>query len=508
MRLLSSLRATYIILVFLIGIATNVSAQYDMQWIFGYGHERELKFGFTLMDFNDGALEVDYYGPALNRNFNLSFTGSYICDTTGHWSLMSNHCKIYDWAYNAISGEDIITPTGLSDNCIINGGEDGLDYGSYQSFIFLPDLENSSTTYALHKDMHIDFENQDLHTENFWFSSITKEDSSYSFEKKYIINNTRLYVESLTAIPNKQKNGWWVLMPHQNSNVFDRYLVRADTVVRLDTQRIGLSYHVQDIGIGQAAFSPKGNYFAKNSEKHGVLLYAFDTETGRLSNFRVIPYPDSRNVAQGLSFSPNERFIYVTTAENVYQIDLEQDDEVFHIGYFRSFDEFGWPVGLGMIFPGPDCKLYVSPGSTTYFLHAILSPNKKGADCQFVERAIELPTSVPHHLPNIPQYRYLSGCDSTIHYPFTTSTTPPPGSNQKRMDIYPNPVSNELNLIFPSAEAGKPLIVINTDGQKVLDIHLTRGSNQMTVDVSALPPGVYWIMDPQGALETIRMVKM
>jgi hypothetical protein len=76
------------------------------------------------------------------------------------------------------------------------------------------------------------------------------------------------------------------------------------------------------------------------------------------------------------------------------------------------------------------------------------------------------------------------------------------------MDIYPNPVSTELHLIYASVERGKPLIIVNTDGQKVLDIQLTRGSNQMRVDVSALPPGVYWIMDPQGVLETIKMVKM
>ena len=507
MRPLSSLKGKVLFLLFLMCISTSVSAQYDMQWIFGYGQDRDLKFGFTLMDFNEGELEVDYYGPAFNRNFNLDFGGSTICDTTGHWSLMSNHCKIYDRTYSAISGENIITPTGLSENCIRNG-EDGSGYGSYQSFIFLSDLEDPSKTYALHKDMHIDFENQDLYSQDFWFSTISKEDSTYAFDKKYTINDARLHDESLTAIPNKQKNGWWVLMPHQNSNAFDRYLIRSDTVVRLDTQRIGLSYHVQDIGIGQAAFSPKGSYFAKNTEKHGVLLYGFDTETGQLSNFRAIPYPDSRNVAKGLCFSPNERFIYVTTAENVYQIDLEQDGEVFHIGYFRSFDEFGWPVGLGMIFPGPDCRLYVSPGSGTNNLHAILSPNKKGMDCEFVERAIELPSRMPHHLPNIPQYRYLTGCDSTIYYPFTTSTNPPPGRNQKRMDIYPNPAWSEVHLLFPSVEQHKQLIIVNTDGQKVQDIHLTRGSNETSVDVSDLPAGVYWISDPEGIFETIRMVKM
>ncbi|NBB88356.1 MAG: hypothetical protein GVX96_01020 [Bacteroidetes bacterium] len=68
MRPLSSLKEKSVLLLLLISIATSVSAQYDMQWIFGYGQERDLKFGFTLMDFNEGTLEVDYYGPALNRN--------------------------------------------------------------------------------------------------------------------------------------------------------------------------------------------------------------------------------------------------------------------------------------------------------------------------------------------------------------------------------------------------------------------------------------------------------
>ena len=67
MRPLSSLKGKVLFLLFLMGISTSVSAQYDMQWIFGYGQDQDLKFGFTLMDFNEGELEVDYYGPALNQ---------------------------------------------------------------------------------------------------------------------------------------------------------------------------------------------------------------------------------------------------------------------------------------------------------------------------------------------------------------------------------------------------------------------------------------------------------
>jgi hypothetical protein len=76
------------------------------------------------------------------------------------------------------------------------------------------------------------------------------------------------------------------------------------------------------------------------------------------------------------------------------------------------------------------------------------------------------------------------------------------------MDIYPNPVLSEVHLLFPSVEQHKQLIIVNTDGQKVQDIHLPRGSNETSIDVSRLPAGVYWIMDPQVAFETIRMVKM
>lgn len=507
MRHLLSSKVKCLITLYLICAGTTVSAQYDMQWLFGYGQDADLKLGLTLMDFNEGELEVSYFSPAFNKYFRLGFPGSFICNTAGQIELISNHCKIYDRNFTNISGDSIITPSGLSDNCMLEG-EDGLNYGSYQSFILLPDLENNSITYVLHKDMYIDFENQDLYTQNFWFSTITENEGSYQFQKKYTINDTRLYVESLTAIPNKQKNGWWVLMPHQNSNALDRYLIRSDTVIKLDTQRIGLSYHVQDIGIGQAAFSPNGNYFAKNSEEHGILLYEFDTETGRLSNFRTIPYPDSRNVAKGLCFSPNERFIYVTTAENVYQIDLEKNDEIFNLGYERSFDEFGWPVDLGMIFPGPDCKLYVSPGSTTYFLHVILSPNEKGESCQFIERAVELPSSVHHHLPNIPQYRYLSGCDSTIHFPFLMNRVHGSVTAQKQIDIYPNPVSTELNLIYPKIEEQKTLILVNMHGQKILDIFLQRGTDQLSIDLSTIAKGVFWIMDPQGEYESIKLLKM
>ena len=43
-----------------------------------------------------------------------------------------------------------------------------------------------------------------------------------------------------------------------------------------------------------------------------AVIYDFNNETGELPNYRQIPYPDSENVAHGLCFSPNNRFILDT----------------------------------------------------------------------------------------------------------------------------------------------------------------------------------------------------
>ena len=424
---------------FFLLIALYSNAQnYDHQWVFGYSAWEEEKFGISLLDFNEGSLAVSFNTES--DEYSLGFTGSFLNDRQGQLLLHTNHCTVRDKEWQVISGDEQITTTGLAANSCF----DGIDnYGALQSVILLPDLQDSTLTYVLHKDFILDFDADDVYTNNLWFSVISEQAGEFVFEKKHTINDTLLASLKLTACPNKDKDGWWILIAQQNSNIFERYLIRNGVVVTKFNQPIGIPWNSFEIDIGQAQYSPDARYFAVNSEAHGVLLYDFNNQTGLLSNFRTIPYPDSENVAKGLCFSPNSRFIYVTTAENVYQIDLENDDEVFHVGYYRSWDETGWPVGLGMIFGGPDCRLYVSPGSTTPYLHVILNPDEKGAACNFAERIIPLPARVSHHLLNLPQYRYLNGCDSNIGFPFMVAAEE---LEESMFTIHPNPASTMLHI--------------------------------------------------------------
>ncbi len=206
-----------------------------------------------------------------------------------------------------------------------------------------------------------------------------------------------------------------------------------------------------------------------------------------MSNFRRIPYPSSDKVAQGLCFSSNERFIYVTNATDIYQIDLENEDEVYHVAYVRSWDETGWPVGLGMIFQGPDCRLYVSPGSTTYYLHVIMKPDRKGAACEFIERGIELPTIIGGDLPNIAQYRYLTGCDSSKEIPFVKTSVINPSNKESDLTLYPNPAHDLLSI--KSDKPVKSYTIYSIYGQLLQSDMM----NNKEIDILGLSSGTYFL---------------
>lgn len=483
-----------------LSIIVSSAQKYDYQWIFGYGEDKELRFGISMLDFNNGEVDVSYYGKS--NYFNIGYTGSFINDYEGNIELITNNCEVIDKTWNVISGPEIITPHG-DHLCYSQFSE---DYGAIQSALFLPDLVDRQTTYLLHKDLIIDYDKQILYSDHLWFSIIKRNEVGYDFETKCQINKSRQVDGVLTACPDRDGKKWWILMPEYKTGYFNKYLVGTDTVVEFGRQKIGRSLDGLDLGIGQAQFSPDGSMLGINSADYGVLLYDFDNATGELANLREIPYLASKeNVAQGLCFSPSNRFIYLTTAENVYQIDLQQNNEIYHVGYFRSFDGDGWPVGLGMIFCGPDCKLYVSPGSTSYYLHVILNPDAKGKDCGFTERAIKLPTNIPHDLPNLPQYRYLSGCDTTISFPFEVSVNEEEIYHRRYIEVYPNPAQDVINISVQEGFNAEKVEIFDIIGLKVVSLD----QEFEAIDISHLEPGIYFVVvkDKSGRMLNVKFVK-
>jgi len=194
------------------------------------------------------------------------------------------------------------------------------------------------------------------------------------------------------------------------------------------------------------SFSPDGSKLAMNA-KDGVHVYDFDQEKGWLSNFRILPYPkEEGDVWKGLCFSPNSRFVYVTVNEMLYQVDTELEDEYIKIAEHWTFSDTGWPVSMGNMYLGPDCRIYVSPGSGTYYLHVINNPDEKGKKCNFLPRVMELPSRFSFDFSNMPQYRNISPCNYDIKLKVGSSVSDHPSITSNRISLYPNPAQNELRI--------------------------------------------------------------
>ncbi len=135
------------------------------------------------------------------------------------------------------------------------------------------------------------------------------------------------------------------------------------------------------------------------------------------------------------------------------------------------------------------CKL-ISHGSTTYYLHTIDAPNQVGQACEFSPERLELPTNLPHHLPNIPQYRYITGCDSTIVLPEMVTFTEEVDPYAETFRIYTNPLSDFLTIdkLQPWKHQVK---IFDQLGRCVL--YKEALEPEIEVDVMHLQPGMYFV---------------
>ncbi len=158
----------------------------------------------------------------------------------------------------------------------------------------------------------------------------------------------------------------------------------------------------------QRVFTPDGKYLITIDLNNGVRIHPFDRCTGELGPLLTLPYQRSGLAGLGgVAVSPNSRFLYVNTDYKIFQYDLLAADIAASMDTVAIYDGFLDPQGGGIptvfTFPtlAPDGKIYFTSGSS-FFMHYIAHPNKKGDACQVVQHGIPLPTYNfgPVYFPN------------------------------------------------------------------------------------------------------------
>ncbi len=309
-----------------------------------------------------------------------------------------------------------------------------------------------------------------------------------------------MVTEKLAVVPHSNGVDLWVIAIRWESNTFLAYLVTQDGVnpqpVESSAGTFFYTYSPPSPSgyecaksVGYLKASPDGTKLATilHDEKK-VEFYDFDRATGIVSNPRTSPA--LYNFPYGVAFSPNSRFLYVSTVysnSKIYQFDTEDPNcfsQVLTIASGGSIQYFALELA-------PDGKIYVAQhqsSTQSNYLSIISKPDLLGADCLFSQSALYLGGKLCQR--GLPQMYYFKP-NPTI----TVEDT----YRKKYCNIFPNP-ANSLEYVTFYLPDNKACSVdlISSDGRKIFSWNFEAFSNTAKLQLPAVAPGLYFLHFNQG----------
>lgn len=224
-----------------------------------------------------------------------------------------------------------------------------------------------------------------------------------------LLSGKEMHKIGMMACRHANGRDWWLLKQGQyDTNQVIRFLVTPDSIAGPWIQNVTMwdpiAYkNVWDLN-GQYAFSPDGSKFAYVKLYSQLYLADFDRCTGELYNSKLInipidttPSPDPKykydSSGNGVCFSPNGQFVYISKRWNQYQYEYNQPDSSlawYHIIqgpdtamlYFQKYSS---------LHRGIDGRIYIGNGSAQLKQMSVIDkPDIKGVGCSFCRKCFRL----------------------------------------------------------------------------------------------------------------------
>jgi len=392
-------------------VSSQAQSKRDFVWPLGGDQDADLPgVQAYVLDFNKSPMSPE------GRDGDISFDlcSATICDQNGALLFYTNGCHVANKNHRLMPHGD-----SLNYNEFYELGLRGCELGrsNYicrQDLLILPDPADSLSYYIIHKPIELDTDRDPpLWQEKIMYSYVDMRldnglgdvtDKNITIYEQY--NVPYAY---LTAIQHSNQKDWWIVQRgRENTNEYIRILLTEDGFQDSEIQNIGPVFIAEPSGGGMSRFSPDGTKYAICSSDNGLQVYDFDRTTGFFSNPRSLNSNEYNVETRGtLEFSPNSRFVYYSYID-LYQVDTWESNLEDGIVLIDTWDGTLDPFGsnfFGMRL-GPNCKIYVRPGSGHYHYHTIHFPDKKGRDCYFVQRDLEMPVPTEGGgVPNFPRFR-------------------------------------------------------------------------------------------------------
>ena len=306
-------------------------------------------------------------------------------------------------------------------------------------------------------------------------------------EKHQVALQDTLARGSLIAARHANGCDWWVIIPEIHSNCYYRILVTEEGVQPAQKQCLGKAW--SDLDAASAVFSPDLKKYVRFNAFNGMHIFDFDNWSGQLSRPRKVLTPmliEQAGYFTDVAISPNSQYAYVMGFTKAYQYNLDAEEIGSTVVQVAEWDGTYNPYAtiFNSCALAPDGKIYVGSSSSTFNLHVIEKPDLPGLACEFVQRAVDLPSYNHAGRPNHP---YYGDPEKLCEVPVATEEE----ESYSPVAVYPNPASEVLWVNYPTLGARQYTFqLFNLQGQRVY--RSQSGHALQQYDISYLPVGTYF----------------
>ena len=489
-------RVLQLLIFLLLTINAKGQEKYDYVWLFGArSSPNDTMQGGTNIDFNLNPVSLDYEW----RDITIGSYNSSICNENGELQFYTNGCFIVDASHEIMMNGDSLNPGVAFDEFC----SDTLYpfYPTTQNSFILPQPGTDSLYYLFHKGEEILDVPLFIYMNRLYYSLV---DMSLNnglglvVEKNVLLLEDSLSSGQFTAVKHMNGEDWWIMCPKYRSKEYCTFLLTGDSIKGPFSQEIGMS---TTNGGGQAVFSPHGNTYVRYNPTDGAFVFQFDRESGLLDDFTHLA-PEVEGLFGGAAISPNNRFLYITSWNEVRQYDLEATDIDASEVIVATYDGFvaPFPTNFYQAQLGPDCRIYINSTNGNYVLHVINRPDESGLACELVQHGIHLPTRHAISLPNFPNYRLGTSsptCNPDLEINIVIDTTVMNNTITKTseydLSVYPNPVDLDLQISCDLPAGGSAIWVLsNANGEEQGRLEINDFQEIYTYSTRDLPVGIYF----------------
>ena len=441
----------YLILSILFFHQSNLLSQIkrDYVWTIGDNGSSGIShpdFGGVNLNFNTEPVDILRI-ERIEKSFGSN--SSSISDIDGKLMFFTGGCFVYGKNNLLIENGDIINEGEFRNRCIT-----GSSYISGNaSTLFLPNPINENEYYLIHQRRDALGSSASA---TLLFSKLNSAENNglgMIIEGNIPVLGVRTLLGSMASVKHANGKDWWLIVPEDSTNNYNMLLVDEFGIQNTHDQEIGNEIGFYGIGTGQSKFSPDGTKYARWTSTQQLLIADFDRTTGRFSNEIQIEVQEE-GTRGGTEFSPNSRFLYVSTDDYIYQLDLLESDIASSSQVVAEYDGFVdfLPTSFDRMQLTPDCRIFINLPGGHRFWHIIHNPNEKGLACNVEQRGLFLKTWTFNTMPYFPNYN-LSALGDSGGYPcdstkITVSSTDIP-INQPTGFVYPNPTKGTIQIDMP-----------------------------------------------------------